>query len=127
LHDKVSTKFGIVCNGNIVLNRILNITNAEIILTSQWRNEYTRNEIEAIFEHNKIVKNPIDCTIDLGGFCRSKEIELFLEENPVNNYVILDDVFIEGFENNYVEINPDIGLTEDLISIILKKIKFLRN
>jgi len=51
LHDKVSTKFGIVCNGNIVLNRILNITNAEIVLTSQWRNEYTRNEIEAIFEH----------------------------------------------------------------------------
>jgi hypothetical protein len=105
-----------------VLNSIIEQTDAEIVLTSQWRNEYTINELNKIFELNRIIKKPVGFTIDLGGFSRSKEIEVFLESSVIQKFVILDDMEINGFDDCFIKISPNTGLSENLLPIIISKL-----
>jgi hypothetical protein len=45
-----------------VLNFILQQTNAEIVLSSDWRTHYTLQEIREIFAHNFVLRGPIGFT-----------------------------------------------------------------
>lgn len=45
-----------------VLNFILQETGAEIILSSDWRHQYTLQEMREIFCHNNVIKGPIGFT-----------------------------------------------------------------
>jgi len=45
-----------------VLNFILQQTNAEIVLSSDWRTHYTLQEMREIFAHNFVLRGPIGFT-----------------------------------------------------------------
>lgn len=45
-----------------VLNEILEETDAEIILSSDWKKSYTLLEMRGIFAHNGVIKGPIGVT-----------------------------------------------------------------
>lgn len=102
------------------LNKILELTNAEIVLTSQWRVDYTSDEIDEIFEWNNILKSPVAITENIGGFTRCLEIETFLEENKVNKFVILDDMELDCFKYQFIRTTMEEGLNEKLIGKIVK-------
>lgn len=55
-----SYRFDRKCVG--VLNFILQGTGAEIILSSDWRNHYTLQEMREIFVHNGVIRGPIGFT-----------------------------------------------------------------
>ena len=89
-----------------VLNKILEITNAEIVVSSDWRIWCSVEEMGDYYESQGIIKRPIDFTgnvideskvtwhrnWDLEG-TRSLEIQSWLSEHPeVTHWVSIDDL-----------------------------------
>ena len=77
-----------------LLNFIIQETGAEIILSSDWRNNHTLSEMREIFAHNGVMKGPIGYTPSLKSYNgmnleggRADEIELW-----VKTHIWKDDV-----------------------------------
>lgn len=90
-----------------ILNEIIESTQAEIVLTSDWKKFWTLGQMSVIFKENGIIKSPIDETKI--GVCYSSndikirvaEIETYLKlhnmitsdhNTPIENWVIIDDL-----------------------------------
>ena len=95
------------------LNRILRDNKVKIILTSSWRTVFDAEKQYQIFRENGIIQLPGGQTNDFGYENRSLEIQDYLSKRKVENYVILDDMKINGFEGHFVLVNPSTGLTEN--------------
>jgi hypothetical protein len=80
-----------------VLNEILEKTNAEIVITSDWREDYSLQALGNIFKFNKVIKSPIDVTEVISGKLiekvknRAKEIDIYIQKHSIETYVIIDD------------------------------------
>jgi hypothetical protein len=131
------TKWGLVYKFNRktvkVLNEILISCNPEIIISSDWKYHYSLNELQEIFEWQKIIKLPIDTT----PFYSYKTVET-LEEDRVNEilthvnehkpdiWVAIDDMNLSAFidENHfvrtpkYMEGIKQCGIKEKIIKIL---------
>lgn len=94
------------------LNRILTENNVQIILTSSWRTVFDAEKQNQIFSENGVIQFPGGQTNDFGYKNRNIEIRDFMEGKKVESFVILDDMKLDGFDNNFVHINPATGLTE---------------
>jgi FMN phosphatase YigB (HAD superfamily) len=86
-----------------VLNKILEITDADIVLTSDWREDYNLQTLDNIFKFNKVIKSPIDVTDvysktmqELEKF-RASEINDYIYKKNITNYVIIDDLDLSPF------------------------------
>jgi|GEM_PF-158079 len=102
-----------------VLNRILKVSGAEIILSSDWRFNYSDLEkLNQLFKFNNVSKSPIDTTI-LKYLGREEEVETYVRENEIKDFVILDDISLTCFPSNFVWVNPGTGLTKEYILPIL--------
>jgi hypothetical protein len=122
-----------------VLNEIIEITNADIVVSSDWRFYATIEEMGDYYTLKGIIKKPIsftphinDCNNHDNTFkwirdldleqSRCLEIKQYLQDNPsVNRWVSIDDMDLsvrnilpEWGLSNFVKTNPDgIGLCED--------------
>ena len=107
-----------------ILNEILRKTNAEIVLSSQWRTYYTDDELDKIFDWKGIVKKPIAKTESIDGFTRCMQIESFMEENEVAKFVIIDDMKMDCYQNRFIHTTARKGLNEEhilkIVSILNK-------
>jgi hypothetical protein len=118
-----------------ILNFILQETGAEIIISSDWRNHYTLQEMREIFAHNFIIKGPIGFTPSSelyhgrnleGG--RSEEIKMWLKHNAWKDdikWVAIDDLDMsEGLGDNFVLCKNEhegikrTGVKDKIISIL---------
>ena len=91
----------------VYLNHILNETGAEIILSSDWRHQYTLHEMREIFCHNGVLKGPIGFTPSLKTYIatnleggRADEIKLWIQNNAWKsdiNWVAIDDLNMDEF------------------------------
>ncbi len=95
------------------LNAILQKHKLKIILTSSWRTVFDVEKQNRIFKENGVIQMPYGQTPDLGYNNRAKEIKAYLKNRNTENFVILDDMEIEGFNAHFVRTNPSTGLTED--------------
>ena len=95
------------------LNRILRDNKVKIILTSSWRTVFDAEKQNQIFRENGVIQLPGGQTNDFGYENRSLEIQDYLSKRKVENYVILDDMKINGFDEHFVLVNPATGLTEN--------------
>jgi hypothetical protein len=86
-----------------VLNEILKKTDADIILSSDWKGHWTLQELDNIFKFNKVIKSPIDVTEDFPGSLqdleknRGKEIDIYIRKHNLDIYVIIDDLNLSPF------------------------------
>ncbi len=103
--------FSPICVKN--LNTILRTHNVKIILTSSWRTVFDAEKQNQIFQENGVIQMPYGQTPDFGYTNRSEEINAYLNKREIENFVILDDMEIEGFDAHFVRTNPSMGLTED--------------
>lgn len=99
------------------LNRVIDVTNAEVVISSAWR---IGNRIGAIqramrdrgFRHRLYCKTPVL----LGGEgLRNNEIQKWLDDNqPVERFAIVDDLFVAGigFVPQFVLTDYEDGLTD---------------
>ena len=81
-----------------VFNEILDVTGAEIILSSDWKLHWDLDDLKKIFEWNGVKKHPIAVTnneytsISNLTMNRAAEIEDYVRDNDIKNYVVIDDL-----------------------------------
>ena len=97
-----------------ILNSIIEITTPIIIVSSDWKNQYTIKELNQIFEWNSVNAIVTDITPDLWGDglftsvsqleeCRATEILQYVEKHDIHNFVAIDDLNLsEWIPNNFV-------------------------
>lgn len=103
------------------VNKIIVATNAKVVITSTIRDKaYFPGVLKFLLEHNI----PIIATTKVLNYQKGKEIKRFLKENPVNNYIILDDDYFAGFElPNFVQTDfNEGGLTEEKSKEAIRKL-----
>jgi len=95
------------------LNELINISSAEIVITSDWRLTFdTLEKLKGVFEHNKVVKSPIGITQDFS-FDRDSEIEEYVSRHNLEEFVILDDLSLACFPHHFIFIEDgEIGITQ---------------
>lgn len=96
-----------------VFNEILTETNADIVLSSDWKYHWNLEQLDKIFKFNGVIKSPIAVTHKGKRKMSSSleddrcyQIEKYIEENNVGNYVVIDDLdmsftFKERFFRTY--------------------------
>lgn len=102
------------------LNEILQETDSEIILSSDWRRSFTLDQLKEIFQLNNIIKSPIAVTDTLAyGLSRSAEenrihqIGRFIENNKINKWVSVDDLNLKcDIVPNFVLVDGENGISE---------------
>lgn len=94
-----------------VLNEVLEKTDAEIVVSSDWKLHATLEELQELYLKNGVIKAPIATTENLGNFdpvtnglftykgwyerIRVIEIEKYLKDNPqITHWVAIDDLIL---------------------------------
>jgi diphthamide synthase subunit DPH2 len=71
------------------INEVVGYTRAKIVITSTWRVKHSLEELKQIFRDNGINAEIVGKT-DIG-LNRGEEIEQYISENEIENYVVIDD------------------------------------
>lgn len=106
-----------------VLNKVLEQHKLRIILTSSWRTVFDAEKQNQVFKENGVNQVPAGQTKEIAYSDRGKEIAEYLAKRKVDCFVILDDMYMDGFENNFVHIDPKTGLTEAYLERINEILK----
>jgi len=103
------------------LNEILSATDAEIVITSDWRYNYTLSEMRDIFEHFGVSKVPIGYIPSSNGgiYNRASDINAWLATHAFKNdidWVVIDDYDMRNdFGDNFVYCVSGKGLAKKKI------------
>lgn len=114
-----------------ILNEIIEKTDCEIILSSDWRDHFTLPEIQDIFFANSVNKAPIGFTgnsklytadkLEIG---REAEIREYINTHDIKQWCAVDDLNLSGLGNRFIHCkSPQMGikqcsLKEKIISIL---------
>jgi len=71
------------------INEIVGYTRAKIVVSSTWRVKHSLEELKQIFRDNGISADVVGKT-DIG-LNRGEEIEQYISDNEIENYVVIDD------------------------------------
>jgi hypothetical protein len=94
----------------IILKQIIDKTNCNIVITSDWRLRCFLKEMQEYYLQYNIT-NVIDFTKDLFNDSRSDEIGLYLKEHSeISKYCVVDDLNLTV--NNFVRITTKEGLNQ---------------
>jgi hypothetical protein len=100
------------------LNEILSATDAEMIITSDWRYDYTLSEMRDIFKHFGVSKGPIGYipSSNHGIHSRAGDINTWLATHAFKNdieWVVIDDMdMTKEFGNRFVYCLNEKGLSK---------------
>jgi hypothetical protein len=84
-----------------VLNKIIEESNCEIVISSDWKRGYSLEELQGIFEWNNILKKPIDCTFNRFDMDKNYEIMSYVNNHELKKWVAIDDLPL--WVNNFVQ------------------------
>lgn len=99
------------------LNKIIEITDSNIVISSVWRSLGLDRIIE-ILEKVGVKSKVIGITAKLSGLSRGEEIQNWLDFSSqvitISNFVILDDDSdMPGLESNLVKTDNEVGLQDE--------------
>lgn len=97
------------------LNMLIAATDAEIVVSSSWRVFHDFEDLCGVLA-GAGVEAPIKdvtCVSNCHLCCRGNEIQDWIHDGKIDNYVIIDDSndMLYTQKDNYVQINPYVGLT----------------
>lgn len=97
------------------LKKIIDATDAEILISSSWRYMYPLGSLRMMWETRELpgeIRDTLACGATY--ISRGEEIDCWLESNGQPDYVIIDDLddFYPTQHDRYVEVNPIVGITE---------------
>lgn len=114
-----------------ILNNILEVTGAEIVLSSDWRMHWDLEDLDKIFKFNKVIKSPVGVTdqfkrkmsSDLEDD-RSWQIRNYVKNHNLKKWVAIDDLNLSSLGDNFIQTKDEEGLKQtgikDKIIKILK-------
>mgnify|MGYP006283899961 CR=1 FL=1 len=117
-----------------VLNEILSVTDAVIVLSSDWKTHWSLTELHTIFEKNGVSEYPRYKTNneekDWGNLEKNRalQIENFIKEFNIDSYVIVDDLTVGDFmtlpnsKSKFVRTKSNHGLKESGIKNKILKV-----
>lgn len=110
-HDHVLWGQDLVNN----LKRIVEETNASIVISSTWRKYYSINKFKEMFAVYGWENAPVIGITDREGPERGREINRYTFSYNIEKYVILDDDsdMLSTQMQNFVNTDPDCGLSEE--------------
>ena len=89
-----------------VFNDILLKTDADIVLSSDWKKHWSLEQLDIIFKENDVIKSPIDITdfkyISFSNYeeNRAYQIKRYIKEHNIEKYVIVDDMCLNFYLDN---------------------------
>ena len=104
-----NTKWGLIHKFNVkavyIYNEIIRKTDAEIVVTSDWKIHFTLKQLQEIFtEWAGIIKPPFDVTSIIPGVTlqllevwRAKEILAHVAEHKPESWVAIDDLYLSPY------------------------------
>lgn len=128
-----------------ILNEIIEKTDAEIVISSDWKKHATLEELGEYYIQQGIIKKPIAFTDSWKNIPISErdsyadpkygyerdweryaETKYYVDKYNLKNYVIIDDLFLDVFEKNnskfvhslYTEGLKQTGLKDKIIKIL---------
>lgn len=104
-----------------ILNQILDKSNAEIILSSDWRRAFDMETLDEIFRFNKVIKTPIDITPVLHD--RELEIREIVTTRRLSNFLIIDDMQLSIYNERFIRTNARMGLQNEHIKKAINLLK----
>jgi hypothetical protein len=102
-----------------ILNEVIHDTGAVIVLSSDWRRYFTREDLDGIFKWNDVIVSPVAVT-DTDKYKLSSNIEIdrihqigrFLKNNSIKNWVALDDLDLKSdIVTNFVQMDCEEGIS----------------
>ena len=108
---KENVKWGHVNVHN--LREIIRATNAEIVISSDWRKNFSIDKFKEMFKLYGWNAPVIDRT-PAGYSSRGLEVNTWLKDNPdIDSFVIIDDtdMFLAEQKPKFVNTDPEVGLT----------------
>ena len=115
-----------------VFNEILDETNAEIVLSSDWRIHWNLEELDKIFKFNDVKKSPIDITgkkyVSITNYAHNRVLEIneYKEKNDVGTFVVIDDMDLDlYFIDNFIKTKNNEGIKQ--LGIKNKILKILQS
>jgi hypothetical protein len=103
------------------LNELIEMTEAKIVISSNWRKHKTLKELRDIFETNGIVGEIVGITPSYKELTtmRGTEIQAYIDsvkgtEFEVENFAIFDDEEnMLHLERHYIQTNPKVGISRN--------------
>lgn len=115
-----------------ILNEILEITNAIIVLSSDWRFHWDLKDLDKIFKFNGVVKSPVAITSKIKRKMssdleddRAFQINTYVNNMLPDTWVAIDDLNLSSLGDNFVKTKDSEGLKQTGIKD--KIIKILNN
>ncbi len=113
-----------------LLQRIVEETGCEILLSSTWRNDvYALRRLKRVLGYRGIKIKDVTVNLHRGEdgkrFYRGHEIQEYLDRHPeIETYVIVDDDsdMLDSQLRNFVQTDGEIGLTNTLAYRIIYKL-----
>jgi len=115
-----------------VLNSILKKTDAEIVISSDWKYWVSLEEMGLFYLKQGIIKKPIDYTPKTKKYSfqiynkqRSEEILLWLSNKEnITNWIAIDDLNMKQYLKNFVSSESDkgikqIGIKEEILKFLI--------
>lgn len=103
------------------LNRLVSGFNAQLVISSAWRLGFFHN-LSGL--QNLLRKHNIFPIIGMTGYRndadRAQEIRDYLDKLD-QDFLILDDMDLDGFGDKFIRTDPITGLTDDLVDSILAR------
>jgi hypothetical protein len=128
--DKILRDFDAECVK--VLNSIILETDCELVISSDWKTWTSIEQMSEFYKSQGILKSPIGFTDKFVEYYdwnklpnqRSFEIINWLETNDVDKWVVLDDLDMSNHIDNFIKIDPSIGLCREYYLEIIRKLKY---
>lgn len=101
-----------------VLNFILDVSNYDIVISSDWKKRYDINKLKNIYKESGIKKEPISLTPNINDknifTQREAEIKMWIDNYKPNKWIVIDDIFLNL--DNFIWINnPSKGINNNVV------------
>lgn len=102
-------------NAIIIYNRMCKDLDLKPVITSTWRLNHTKEQLQKIFIEQGIDVEIYDFTPHIDQADRGLEIKTWLSNNVIDSYVVIDDKTsdIVKYVDNVVKVRSWIGLTSE--------------
>ena len=99
----------------LIYNQICQEYDLKPVITSTWRINHTKEQLQKIFDDQGIEVEIYDYTPHLDQKDRGLEIKEWLNNNKVDNYIVIDDIVhnITPHVDNVIKVRNWVGLTTE--------------